>query len=482
MNSENVTVIKDETMGGVEREYREVKRKAKVGERVKVVKVVIGTYKKGTVGIVRSIADDGSGVRAYYLDKGDYMPLFHEEYVVLEPTDIVRIDGSRFRMVDRKAAKGDRIIFVADWYTAGKKRITAGKPYIITYLDYEGEPGFNDDCDALRLQFFGDKPKSFVIEAESDCPAASDAKLLVLQRQIDKLSDRVTKLETAVRVNAENIVLIEEGVTADIDRLERAVGVGRYGSKPAKSELCRIDIRNAAVERAKADVTELLSARDGKYTYMDGVGFVTVDFVINREKRTVVALVRRAFVSPDEVRARGIAKAAPDDCFNVHIGKAIALRRALALPIPSEYVNAPQPTEPRVGDEIEWRGGLRYRLTKVDGKRYSFYSHATKSFCNGVYYANRLTEYCHIIDDSRDGAEAEVASTKRSFSVGSRVRIIGNSSDIRYHFFNIDDVGKIVSGPDKCGDYLVKGIKTLEPRRSMIGYDQFVNVVDLEAA
>ena len=57
-------------------------------------------------------------------------------------------------------------------------------------------------------------------------------------------------------------------------------------------------------------------------------------------------------VDSGKVYARGIAKCSPDDCFNVHIGKAIALRRALGEDVPHEYINAPQPTEVRVGDII----------------------------------------------------------------------------------------------------------------------------------
>src|SRR5690606_31968390 len=72
------------------------------------------------------------------------------------------------------------------------------------------------------------------------------------------------------------------------------------------------------------------------------------------EKRTVVCLLK-GFRIP-VIYAKGIAKCAPGDCFNVHIGKAIALRRALGLKVPSDYLNAPQPTEVRVGDVVKFDG------------------------------------------------------------------------------------------------------------------------------
>ncbi|MFF2413475.1 hypothetical protein [Bacillus safensis] len=74
------------------------------------------------------------------------------------------------------------------------------------------------------------------------------------------------------------------------------------------------------------------------------------EFIINSKKRTVVAL-RKSPVSGDVI-SKGIAKCASSDCFNVHIGKAIALRRALGHRVPTEYLNAPQPTEVHVGDVV----------------------------------------------------------------------------------------------------------------------------------
>ncbi|MGG3628159.1 hypothetical protein ABES28_07925, partial [Bacillus licheniformis] len=101
--------------------------------------------------------------------------------------------------------------------------------------------------------------------------------------------------------------------------------------------------RDEIVERAKADVSGLLK-RDIGHDH---------EFIVNTEKRTVVVL--RKLRGCTNIVRRGIAKAAPDDCFNVHIGEAIALHRALGLEVPDEYLNAPQPTEVRVGDVVAYR-------------------------------------------------------------------------------------------------------------------------------
>ncbi|MDK1004070.1 hypothetical protein [Bacillus subtilis] len=106
--------------------------------------------------------------------------------------------------------------------------------------------------------------------------------------------------------------------------------------------------RDEIVEQAKADAEELAN----KYGYYYAYGRNTkAEFIVNCEKRTVVTILR--WIADGQIVAKGIAKAAPADCFNVHIGKVIALRRALGLAVPDEYLNVPQPTEVRVGDVVE---------------------------------------------------------------------------------------------------------------------------------
>lgn len=76
------------------------------------------------------------------------------------------------------------------------------------------------------------------------------------------------------------------------------------------------------------------------------------EFVVNEEKRTVVALIRYNGFPEDDPIAKGIAKCAPTDVFNEHIGKAIALGRAYGLDV-SEFEQAPQPDEVEVGMKVE---------------------------------------------------------------------------------------------------------------------------------
>lgn len=104
--------------------------------------------------------------------------------------------------------------------------------------------------------------------------------------------------------------------------------------------------RDEIVEQAKKNVDIFLKRGTDDYPSF----MFEAEFIVNKEKRTVVALIKGR--NSRHVYTRGIAKCAPGDCFNVHIGMEIALRRALGLAVPDEYLNAPQPSEVRVGDVI----------------------------------------------------------------------------------------------------------------------------------
>ncbi len=166
--------------------------------------------------------------------------------------------------------------------------------------------------------------------------------------------------------------------------------------------------RDRIVERAKKCVEELKNGIKYYAVYKNKANVkakwhlganhasCNVEFVVNKKKRIVVALMKG--VSTKQLYSKGTAICASNDCFNVHIGKAIALRRALGLEVPDEYLNAPQPTEVRVEDVVEVKlndGGIE--IKPVLSLR--------KSRLN-VALPGRLIEYpakyVRIIDDSRD--------------------------------------------------------------------------------
>ncbi|AKD28947.1 hypothetical protein AW02_007950 [Bacillus velezensis NJN-6] len=183
-----------------------------------------------------------------------------------------------------------------------------------------------------------------------------------------------------------------------------------YGQAPVVSAQAR---RDEIVEQAKADVEKLIEDAGsicpvyyGNYTMRECTN--RVEFVVNREKRTVVALVfGKSQRVRSELREKGIAKAAPNDCFNVHIGKAVALRRALGLAVPDEYLNAPQPTEVRVGDVV--RGKYEESYYQYEGRLFgNSYEDQIKEIADGKYrYVGGGYDFIDdadltIIDDSRE--------------------------------------------------------------------------------
>lgn len=197
--------------------------------------------------------------------------------------------------------------------------------------------------------------------------------------------------------------------TAD-DLFAQLMSMPPHRPKPKSPQ----EIRDDIIEQAKRDVAEIVKrgidvkakgGSDGNETYRDS--FYEVIFNVNKEKRTVVSLIKGATGDGRVfgVRHRGIAKCAPDDCFNVHIGKAIALRRALGLEVPAEYLNAPQPTEVRVGDIVKTfeHSGAHHSTFKVENVRFEVDEIRLKKRKNSALYTEFLPDLgdC-IIDDSRE--------------------------------------------------------------------------------
>lgn len=149
-------------------------------------------------------------------------------------------------------------------------------------------------------------------------------------------------------------------------------------SKTSKLKYSREEI----VAKAKDDVKALLKkpidsvhpeiGRPGWYSPEED----TVSFSFDQGGVSRASITAKPPYSSG-VWAKGIAVCSPDDCFNAHIGKAIALRRALGLPVPSEYLSVPQPTGVQPGDMVTYYSTVRqkdmgpYVVTSVTNSQYS---------------------------------------------------------------------------------------------------------------
>ena len=120
---------------------------------------------------------------------------------------------------------------------------------------------------------------------------------------------------------------------------------------------------------------------------------VNVKFIENVEKKTVVCLISGRHSK--RLHLKGIAKCMKDDVFNIHIGRAIALGRALDEDV-SEFVNATKPTEKAVGQHIKIKtisGEIRTHEIIPSDKLALFHR---KEVALDSYYASIGT----IVDDS----------------------------------------------------------------------------------
>ncbi|AYK07755.1 hypothetical protein D8Z77_16035 [Brevibacillus laterosporus] len=383
--TKNITVLMDDN--GVKREYLEVERKANVGERVKIiVEKMLDEYRKDEVYTVTEL--DGSSfvdVDGKW-DDGSTLNMTHDEYLVLEPTDIIHVDGVRYREEKREAKVGERILIVAAEIT--------GSQY---------DNGSVLTVEIVRRSYGGVRVK------EHD--------LLIYHREyvvITPINEPTTNnitVNLTVNVASSSPSEILKAIVDSV-QAELAKFVGEPNDEETRDKMTETltnKSRDGIVEQAKEDVVELRSDTSkvrnphlrgrGDIYIRNGLG-LTADFIVNREKRTVVCLLRGG-VTPERIYGRGIAKCSPDDCFNVHIGKAIALRRALGLDVPSEYLNAPLPTEVRVGDVVVPTSN------EYDTTPYTVYE-----IDKGRAYDRPLHGWVpikdvEIIDDSRD-QEAEV--------------------------------------------------------------------------
>ncbi|QPK89694.1 hypothetical protein IEN91_04395 [Bacillus velezensis] len=120
--------------------------------------------------------------------------------------------------------------------------------------------------------------------------------------------------------------------------------------------------RKEIVNQAKEDIKKLVSHGKGHRPFSNKGNtayqkyYYQVVFRRSDRKRRVTALIYRTNVVGGNVSEKpifiGRATCHPDACFNTYIGKAIALRRALGLNVPDEYLDAPEPEGVETGDVV----------------------------------------------------------------------------------------------------------------------------------
>jgi hypothetical protein len=179
-------------------------------------------------------------------------------------------------------------------------------------------------------------------EAAAKLAAQQQAEIDELRSDVKELVDMIVDLEVELSEVKAEVRKGEEKIYLDPERIATELFRSPTENRPNEG-------RRLAIERAKDFIKEITSiTTDGFYTERELKGFshpiyvTKTEFVVNEEKRTVVALARG--LRRGGVILRGIAKCDPSDVFNADIGKAIALGRAYGLDV-EEFEHAPQPDE-----------------------------------------------------------------------------------------------------------------------------------------
>lgn len=308
----------------------------------------------------------------------------------IEPVEI-RYNNERYRLESRKAEVGEKVVIIKnppeDWYRVGEIGVCCG------YDDF-------DFSENKRVYYDGkwsvpQERYRVLVPVKSAASALTANVNVKLCEDTTKIIDMLTSLSTKVAELEREVQTLKD---ANIPESTAKSIVDAITKAP--KQLTRADV----VAKAQVDIIWLqtVTENDRPVYRLPIARLCTAEFIVNREKRTVVVLLRRE-IRKSEVVSKGIAKCAPEDVFNVDIGKAIALRRALGLTVPSEYADAPKPEGIAVGDVVngKYKQGVdfysedrRFTLTSYNAYKACFYYAEDGS---DYIYANQIGQ---VIDDS----------------------------------------------------------------------------------
>ncbi|WP_181445814.1 hypothetical protein [Bacillus velezensis] len=325
-----------------------------------------------------------------------YSAYIGKMYIVIGENDIeyithvgnvLKADAELIVTEKRPAKVGERVLITKP-SPMGKQSYKTGDIFIV---NHENTPAFGGVRTSDVTGFIGPKEYEVIVNNEVKNEEADGMKI-----DLNAMGDREIYAHGEAVMEAIKKRMFQAGFRAAKQAHRKLAGMNSKKSTQAR--------RDEIVEQAKADVEKLAN----KYGYYYAYGRnPKAEFIVNCEKRTVVTILR--WIADGQIVARGIAKAAPSDCFNVHIGRAIALRRALGLTVPDEYLNAPQPTEVRVGDVVRGKyADYYYQLCREGELGDDSYEAKIREIADGKYrYVGGGYDFIDdadltIIDDSRE--------------------------------------------------------------------------------
>lgn len=263
-------------------------------------------------------------------------------------------------------------------YKTEKRKARVGESILITNADYELSDYQNGGV--------------FMVTNSGTTGAVLDCGMISQPHEYEVIVGQHPQLPNLDEMDSDELIALSEAVMKALRTRSYKNGYdqGRFDAEIEAAhgtyEKSDQQKRDEVVAKAKKDVRELLNSAHG-YDH---------EFIVNSAKRTVVYL--RKVAGRTSVGLRGIAKCSPNDCFNAHIGKAIALRRALRLQVPTEYLNVPQPTEIRVDDVVR---GTYYGTNSTYTKKVRNIESSSYDYDEGYDFIKDAGLV--IIDDTRAG-------------------------------------------------------------------------------
>jgi len=226
---------------GVSREYHQVERKAKAGD------YIVFTHDNLDITANRPYkVEYASSEDVEFIDDDNEERIWHSpsaDYNVFMPTDFVHIDGERYRMVDRKAKVGDKVIIVKADRTFGK---------------YEnGSVIFVEDVDELGI--YNDSVKKADLNNEG----------LIAHREYHVLEpvervDPVLSTSDLIANLAKRVVELEQrlsDINADVSEVNERIDRLAYTCEQSTISIARdVERIDADVERLKQPSTVTIDA------------------------------------------------------------------------------------------------------------------------------------------------------------------------------------------------------------------------------
>lgn len=244
-----VHLIADEKLGGLLREYVETDRKAVVGDYVTYAK---GLDRDNVVVTVSSIdKDDDIHFSDCYEDSdGDQVCGFDRyAYKTLEPTDVVHHEGARYKLADRNAEIGEKVVVVdlisaSDYEIGDIYEVVSCAGHTYGFIDRVGE-----ENGLYRKEYLVLVP----VEPEAELTTVSASEQVI--ETVDEAEASPSVIEMLANLSRRIVRLEDEVDTLHRNNVKLAEELANHKAEAKTTEVDAVDFSaftEAVVERVAA--------------------------------------------------------------------------------------------------------------------------------------------------------------------------------------------------------------------------------------